>query len=370
MGNQEENKVNEPNTLKISECKPIIRKAVQKKRPIFIWGPPGIGKSDIVGQVADEVENSLVIDMRMALMDPTDIKGVPYYSANDNTMKWAPPAELPDAQTASEYDVIFLFLDELNSAPPAVQAAAYQLVLNRKVGTYNLPDNVVIIAAGNRLGDKGVAYRMPSPLANRFLHVELRVDFDDWELWAIENNIHPQVVGYLKQFKGDLYNFDPTMHDRAFATPRTWSFVSDMLDDEMSESANTDMVSGLVSEGIAIKFMSHRKHAADLPDPADVLSGKVTKFESKEVSATYALVVSLCYELRTKYQDAKRSGKSDDFHKSADNWLGFCMSNFEPEMVIMGAHTVLKNYKVIFDRKKMSNFPEFFKRYANLLTDD
>lgn len=370
MGNQEENKVSEPNTLKISECKPIIRKAVAKKRPIFIWGPPGIGKSDIVEQVANETENSLVIDMRMALMDPTDIKGVPYYSANDNTMKWAPPAELPDADTASEYDVIFLFFDELNSAPPAVQAAAYQLVLNRRVGTYKLPDNVVIIAAGNRLGDKGVAYRMPSPLANRFLHVELRVDFDDWEMWAIENNIHPQVVGYLKQFKGDLYNFDPTMHDRAFATPRTWSFVSDMLDDEMSESANTDMVSGLVSEGIAIKFMSHRKHAEDLPDPADVLSGKVTKFNSKEVSATYALVVSLCYELRTKYQDAKRSGKPDSFNKAADNWLGFCMENFEPEMVIMGAHTVLKNYKVILDRKKMSNFPEFFKRYANLLTDD
>lgn len=367
---QAESKVNEPNTLKISECKPIIRKAVNKKRPVFIWGPPGSGKSDMVDQVANEFDNSLVIDMRMALMDPTDIKGVPYYSSNDNTMKWAPPAELPNAETAKEYEIIFLFLDELNSAPPAVQAAAYQLVLNRKVGSYHLPDNVVIIAAGNRLGDKGVTYRMPSPLANRFLHIELRVDFDDWEMWAIDNAIHPQVVGYLKQFKGDLFNFDPTMHDRAFATPRTWAFVSDMIDDDMSESANTDMVSGLVSEGIAIKFMSHRKHAADLPDPADVLSGKVTKFDSKEVSATYALVVSLCYELRTKYQDAKRSGKNEDFNKSADNWLGFCMENFEPEMVIMGAHTVLKNYKVIFDRKKMTNFPEFFKRYANLLTDD
>ena len=87
---QAEQAVNEPNTLKISECKPIIRRAIQKRRPIFIWGPPGVGKSDMVDQVASEVEKSLVIDMRMALMDPTDIKGVPYYSANDNTMKWAP----------------------------------------------------------------------------------------------------------------------------------------------------------------------------------------------------------------------------------------------------------------------------------------
>jgi hypothetical protein len=227
-----------------------------------------------------------------------------------------------------------------------------------------------MIAAGNRMGDKGVTYRMPSPLANRFMHLEIRCDFEDWEQWAIMNEIHPHVVGFLKQFKGDLYNFDPTQHDRAFSTPRTWSFVSDMIDDDMPDSANTDMVSGLVGEGMAIKFMAHRKHAADLPDPSDVLSGKVTTFKSKEVSAAYALVTSLSYELRTRYEAGKRAGKLDDFNKNADNWLGFMMANFEPEMVIMGAHTVLKSYKVVFDRKKMTNFPEFFKRYANLLTDE
>jgi hypothetical protein len=360
----------ETRTVKISECKPILRRAVAKRRPVFVWGPPGVGKSDMVNQVASEFPNSTVVDLRMALMDPTDIKGVPYYSQGDNTMKWATPSELPSKEFAQEHDIVFLFLDELNSAPPAVQAAAYQLILNRKVGQYTLPENVVLIAAGNRMGDKGVTYRMPSPLANRFMHLEIRVDFEDWEQWAIMHEVHPHVVGFLKQFKGDLYNFDPTQHDRAFATPRTWSFVSDMLDDDMPDSANTDMVAGLVGEGMAIKFMAHRKHAADLPDPSDVLSGKVTTFKSKEVSAAYALVTSLCYELRTRYEDGKRTGKLDDFNKSADNWLGFMMSNFEPEMVIMGAHTVLKNYKVVFDRKKMTNFPEFFKRYANLLTDE
>lgn len=365
MGNQVETR-----TVKISECKPILRRAIAKRRPIFIWGPPGVGKSDMVNQISAEFKNSHVIDLRMALMDPTDIKGMPYYSAGDNTMKWATPSELPTEEFAKKFEIIILFLDELNSAPPAVQAAAYQLTLNRRVGQYSLPDNVVIIAAGNRMGDKGVTYRMPSPLANRFLHLELRVDFEDWEVWALSNTIHPQVVGFLKQFKGDLYNFDPTQHDRAFATPRTWSFVSDMIDDEMPDSSNTDMVAGLVGEGMAIKFMAHRRHAADLPDPADVLSGKVTEFKSKEVSAAYALVTSLCYELRTRYDNSKRAGKMDEFNKSADNWLGFMMGNFEPEMVIMGAHTVLKNYKVVFDRKKMTNFPEFFKRYANLLTDD
>lgn len=360
----------ESRTVKISECKPILRRAVAKRRPVFVWGPPGVGKSDMVNQIASEFPNSAVIDLRMALMDPTDIKGVPYYAADQNTMKWAPPSELPNAEFAKKHDIVFLFLDELNSAPPAVQAAAYQLVLNRKVGQYTLPTNVVIIAAGNRMGDKGVTYRMPSPLANRFMHLEIRVDFEDWEHWALSHEIHPHVVGFLKQFKGDLYNFDPVQHDRAFATPRTWSFVSDMLDDDLPDSANTDMVAGLVGEGMAIKFMAHRKHAADLPDPADVLNGKVKEFKTKEVSAGYALVTSLCYELRSRYEDAKRSGKVDGFNEAADNWLGFMMANFEPEMVIMGAHTVLKNYKVVFDRKKMKNFPEFFKRYANLLTDE
>jgi len=360
----------ETRTVKISECKTIIRRAVEKRRPIFIWGPPGCGKSDMVNQVAAEFKNAAVVDLRMALMDPTDIKGVPYYSQGDNTMKWATPSELPTEAFAKEYDMVFLFLDELNSAPPAVQAAAYQLILNRKVGQYSLPKNVVLIAAGNRMGDKGVTYRMPSPLANRFMHLEIRVDFEDWELWAIQNTIHPQVVGFLKQFKADLFQFDPTQHDRAFATPRTWSFVSDMLDDTLPVSSNTDMVAGLVGEGMAIKFMAHRKHAKDLPDPADVLSGKVTVFKSKEVSAAYALVTSLSYELRTMYEDGKRNGKLDKFNKSADNWLAFMMANFEPEMVIMGAHTILNTYKVVLDRKKMTNFAEFFKRYANLLTED
>lgn len=356
-------------TVRISECKRLTRRAIAKRRPIFIWGPPGVGKSDMVNQIAGEYDNSYVIDLRMSLMDPTDVKGIPYYSANDNTMKWAPPAELPSEEFAQQFDIIFLFLDEMNSAAPAVQAASYQLILNRRIGTYKLPDNVVIVAAGNRMGDKGVTYRMPSPLANRFFHLEIRVDFEEWESWAIENEVHPHVVGFLKQFKGDLYNFDPTQHDRAFPTPRTWSFVSEMLDDELTESDNTDIVTGLVGEGTAIKFMAHRKHAADLPLPEDVLSGKVEKFTSTEVSAYYALVVSLCYELRTMYEEAKRTNKMDPFHKSADNWLGFMMKNFEPEMVIMGAHTILKTYKVVLDRKKMSNFNEFFKRYANLLTD-
>jgi MoxR-like ATPase len=163
----------EARTVTPNEAKSAVQHAMKLKRPIFMWGPPGIGKSDIMAQINGSLDNSHLIDIRLSLWEPTDIKGIPYYSANDNVMAWAPPAELPTEEFASQFKSIVLFLDEMNSAAPAVQAAAYQLILNRKVGTYKLPDNVVIVAAGNRETDKGVTYRMPAPLANRFVHLEL-----------------------------------------------------------------------------------------------------------------------------------------------------------------------------------------------------
>ena len=162
-------------TVGPSGAKKSLRKAFQNKRPIFLWGPPGIGKSDIIKQLGAETD-SHVIDVRLSLWEPTDIKGIPYFDSNDNTMRWAPPSELPSAEMAKQHKNIILFLDEMNSAAPSVQAAAYQLILNRRVGTYHLPDNVVLVAAGNRETDKGVTFRMPAPLANRFVHLEMTVN--------------------------------------------------------------------------------------------------------------------------------------------------------------------------------------------------
>jgi len=153
-------------TVSPNSAKNSIKHALKKKRPIFLWGPPGIGKSDIVHQIGEYME-AYVIDIRLSLWEPTDIKGIPYYSANDNAMVWAAPAELPTAEMAAKYKNIILFLDEMNSAAPAVQAAAYQLILNRKVGQYVLPDNVLIVAAGNRDADKGVTSRMPAPVGKK-----------------------------------------------------------------------------------------------------------------------------------------------------------------------------------------------------------
>jgi MoxR-like ATPase len=142
-------------TVTSVQARKALLKAFKAKRPVFLWGPPGIGKSEVVSEITNEL-GGLMIDLRMAQMEPTDLRGIPYYNKDNGRMDWAPPVDLPDAELASKYPVIVLFLDEMNSAPPAVQAAGYQLVLNRRVGKYVLPDNVVIVAAGNR--DVSYAY--------------------------------------------------------------------------------------------------------------------------------------------------------------------------------------------------------------------
>jgi hypothetical protein len=345
-------------TVSINSAKSALRHAFKKRRPLFIWGPPGIGKSDAIHQLGTEL-NAHVIDVRLSLWEPTDIKGIPYFNSVDNTMSWAPPVELPSEEFASQHEHIILFLDEMNSAPPSVQAAAYQLVLNRKVGTYKLPDNVFIVAAGNREADKGVTYRMPAPLANRFVHLELRVDFEDWLNWAIDNKIHKDVVGYLSFAKQDLYDFDPKTASRSFATPRSWAFVSELLDDELSEGTLADLVSGAVGEGTGVKFMAHRKVAGRMPNPSDILAGKVTELKVKEISAMYSLTVSMCYELK----DAADK-KVKDWDKMADYFFRFMMDNFETELVVMGAKVALTNYDLPIDASRMKNFDEFHDRFG------
>ena len=259
-------------TVSPNEAKSALTHCIKLQRPIMMWGAPGIGKSDIVKQIAD-AEGREVVDIRLPLWEPTDIKGIPYYNAKENNMVWASPAELPTDPKSTA----IVFLDELNSAAPAVQAAAYQLILNRRVGQYHLPEGVSIVAAGNRDSDKGVTYRMPAPLANRFVHIELRVDFEDWMQWATNEHIHADVVGYCTFAKQDLYDFDPRGSSRSFATPRSWSFVSQLLSDDLPESTLTDLVAGCVGEGLAVKFMNHRKISGQLPNPSDILSGKVKR---------------------------------------------------------------------------------------------
>jgi len=355
-------------TVTSVQARKAILKAFKAKRPLFLWGPPGIGKSEVVADITAEL-GGFMIDLRMAQMEPTDIRGIPYFNKDLNKMDWAAPIDLPDEDLASQYPIVVLFLDEMNSAMPAVQAAGYQLILNRRVGKYKLPDNVVIVAAGNRDSDKGVTYRMPMPLANRFLHLEMRSDFTSWQTWAVNKGIHKDVVGYLSFAKQDLYDFNSKSSSRAFATPRSWCFVSDLLDDEADTDSDTlfNLISGCVGEGLAVKFSAHRKISGKLPEPSDILSGKVTDLNVKEISAMYSLTISLCYELRDALEHQKVSTKK--FHEMSDNFLVYMMKNFETELVVMGAKIALKTYKLPIEPSQLKNFDEFHKKYGKYIVD-
>lgn len=345
--------------VKPSMVASVVTRAAKVQRPIFIWGPPGIGKSEIVVDIAHNrfPGNNHLIDLRLALMEPTDLRGFPYRDEASNQMEWAPPADLPSAELAALYDWVFLFLDELNSAPPSVQAAAYQLILNRRIGRYVLPGNVIIIAAGNRENDRGVTYRMPAPLANRFRHIAMQVDFDDWQQWAINNNIHPDVIGYLSYHKGDLFQFDAKSASTAWASPRSWTYVSEILGDDTFDSV-PDMeqkveVSGAVGEGMSGRFLEHRRVASKMPKPEDILTGQVTKLDPAmkgEISAKYAMIVATTYEVNRQF---KNGVETDALNSMLNYGTRFMVENADPEMVVVYLRTIMRDYKIPFNWRKV-----------------
>jgi hypothetical protein len=356
--------MSETRTVTSVQARKSLLKAFSKKRPLFLWGPPGIGKSELVADIAQEL-GGYMIDLRLGQMEPTDIRGIPFYNKESGKMDWAEPVDLPTAEFASQYPIVVLFLDEMNSAAPSVQAAAYQLILNRRVGKYFLPENVVLVAAGNRESDKGVTYRMPTPLANRFIHQEMRVDFSSYQEWAVNNNIHKDVVGYLSFAKQDLYDFDPKSASRAFATPRSWTFVSQILEDEDGDDDTImNLIAGTVGEGLAVKFMAHRKVAGRMPRPEDILSGKEKDLNVKEVSAMYSLVISMCYELKGAIE---KKVPDKQFHEMADHFFKYMMQNFETELVVMGARIALTTYNLPFQPTKLKNFDEFHNRFGKYI---
>lgn len=368
-------------TLRPSSARQAMILGVCSKRPMFIWGPPGIGKSQIMAQIASELGFEFV-DVRLSQMDPTDLRGIPFPAHDEHgreVMRWSPPSFYRDPQRPGARKVLYFF-DEMNSAPQSIQAAAYQIILDRKIGEYHLGKDDVVFAAGNRETDRGATFKMPTPLMNRFVHIEMRHDFDDWQEWAINNLIHRSVVGYLTWQKHELFDFQPSSASRGFATPRSWEFVSQMVADDpnVGDEVLLAVIAGAVGDGIAVKFMEYRKLNEKLPNPSDILTGKVKslKDDQKETSIMYALTVGLCYELKEKHDAAIQAkntdgGKSyDDWIKMADNFFGFIMGNFQPEMTILGARTILSSFKLKIVPNKMSNWKPFAARHSNLILDN
>ena len=318
---------------------------------VMLWGPPGIGKSQGVRQLGAAIETGTnkqvhITDVRLLLFNPIDLRGIPTANADKTLAIWLKPQIF---QMDPGDDIVnILFLDEISAAPQSVQAAAYQITLDRVVGEHKLPENCIVIAAGNRTTDKSVAFKMPKALANRLLHIEVEGSFASWKQWAIQSGIHPKVTGFLSFRQAHLMCFDAASNDLAFATPRSWEMVSNILnyvDDDIDKMF--PLIAGLIGTGMAVEFRTWAKVCNDLPSIPDIFDGKPAKMP-KGTDAMYALCASMTAYARDHKDEMRRIENSIIYG-----------NQMPPDFSVI----LMKDYMYIEDdyRTKLLQIPEFAK---------
>ena len=277
-------------TLRPSELASTLALLVEARQPCIVYGPPGSAKSMIAQQVAADAGRRYV-DVRALLLDPVDLRGIPWRDGDDRT-RWAPPSFLPPTASTALW---LINLEELPSAVPMVQAALYQLVLDRKCGEYTLPEGASLIACGNRESDRGVVHRMPTPLASRFVHLEIRVDAADWCNWAAANGIVPEVLFFVQLRPELLHQFNPQSREAAFACPRTWEFTSRIVQHRngLDPAAERALFRGTIGEAAAVEFSAFLKIWRELPHPRAVIDDPENAAVPDNASALIALCGSL-----------------------------------------------------------------------------
>lgn len=246
----------------IDEAKKLLVPLLATPIVPFLWGPPGIGKSQMIKAICKEQDWDL-IDLRLSLLNPVDLRGLPVINKEDRLADWYHPSFLPNGRNKKPG---ILFLDEINLAPLSVQAAAYQLILDKRVGEYRFPDHWKIIAAGNRETDRANVYKISAPLANRFAHFTIIPDFASWREWAMTTGkIRPEIIDFLIVRPALLFQM-PRDSEKAFPSPRTWSFLSSLLDaygydEDGGVSAEVEHVTmGTIGDAVGSEFMVHLKN--------------------------------------------------------------------------------------------------------------
>jgi len=288
---------------KVAEMLQIL---VPLRQSVFVWGPPGVGKSDVVAQVARGL-GVRMIDIRANLLDPVDIRGLPHINGNGQA-HWATPSFFPTEGKG------ILFLDELNTAPPLSQNAFLQLTIPPfQLGEYQLPEGWSVVAAGNRETDRVHASRMSSALANRFMHINFDVDLDEWVEWAFQNDVVPELIAFIRARPKLLHSFDPAKNEKRFPTPRSWNFTSDTLKTGAIKSLQGtfdnrniefDLISGRVGDGPALELLSFLKTFRSLPDINYILQNPSKADVPKSPDAMYATCTALASRAAKKTIDA------------------------------------------------------------------
>ena len=272
--------------MRPKEASAFLRAMVEypKAPATFVWGPPGVGKSTVCKAIAADL-NIGFVDLRLALMDPTDLRGIPI--PEEGKARWLPPSALPTTGRG------ILLLDELNLAVPLVQASAYQLILDRRIGEYVLPEGWTIFAAGNKTEHRANTYKMAAPLGNRLIHIDFEHNIDDWREWALKNGVKSEVMEFIS-FRPDLlFQFDPKRQENAFPTPRSWEFVSRILEarNGLSDKIVEQAIAGTVGSGAATEFLAYLRLRAELPAIDDILNG--SDFVPDKMDVACALATAL-----------------------------------------------------------------------------
>ena len=302
---------------------------------VMLWGPPGVGKSQIVHQIGER-HGVQIVDIRLSQMEPSDLRGIPFKS--DEHVEWAVPAMLPDAARHGETGI--LFLDEITSAVPSVSAAAYQLILDRKLGDYRVPNGWAIISAGNRQGDRGVTYTMPAPLANRFSHYDVDVNLDDWVVWAYRHNIDERIIGFLRYRPELLFDFDPAHNPMAFPSPRSWEFAHRALG---KFSDQPQLLSGTlqacVGQAAGIELNAFVASLDKMPDLDAIVAGEKIA-PPTEIDLQYALASALVG--RAIAAHTNDSGNQQDSAKTIGHILSYAGTFNQKEMGVMLVSDMLR----------------------------
>ncbi|TCV90441.1 AAA family ATPase [Sulfurirhabdus autotrophica] len=319
--------------------------------PVMLWGPPGVGKSQIIASIAAK-HNVPLIDIRLSQMEPTDLRGIPF--RHESLVEWSVPAILPDAKRHGKHGI--LFLDEITSAPPTVSAAAYQLILDRRLGEYVVPEGWAIFAAGNRQGDRGVTYTMPAPLANRFTHYEVEANLDDWVSWAHENDVDERVIAFLR-FRPDLlFDFDPAHNPVAFPSPRSWEFAHRALQ-KFSEMPTLllDTLQACIGPAAGVELKAFVDNMDQLPDLDGILNGDVSDVP-RSIDLQYGVAAALV-------RRAVKAKSTADAAKVLGNILRYAKLFPQREMGVMLVTDLHRSIG-----KPLFSVPEFAE-WANTITD-
>jgi hypothetical protein len=291
----------------------------------MLWGAPGVGKSAGIEELAEKLGRETgkrvdVTDVRLLLFSPVDLRGVPVADPERKFTDWLMP-RIFDMDTSG--DVInILFLDELTAAAPSVQAAAYQITLNRAVGEHKLPDNTIVMAAGNRTTDHSVAYRMPNALANRLMHFHVKVDPESWKRYAIDNGVNPLVLGYLSFDSSKLCRENVGLDSLAYPTPRSWMAVSSILN-AVGEQCNPGtygrLIKANIGTGAAMEFIAWCNVYSKLPRTEDIFAGKRVAYPGTP-DVLYALIGAITSFAVSSYRS---NGKAALTVAALDNMCRF-----------------------------------------------